>query len=419
MSETFAIEKLKENCLIRELSIVTGMPAAELLPWFDGAELRALTGKIVMGLRESVTRIKLHYPVYADADGNVVVDVMGNHVIIYRSTGDLWHAEAIQSKAKLGPLDIEDISLMAFAGDVINTFAQFVTELYGGSKDRLPLTEISPGVWSHFDVQESDETTLYWNLDFTPREYEYFDMFANWFQIAWKWIRDGADFYRCARKGKSGPHIDCWQDMFKLSTFTKEKLNVIYTKLPMDLLRHRIVRYWHVDDKYQSPILHIEMRINVPTDKVHLHRTGMHALLLADESGDDVMKKYMKEHGVNLCINFDQFLCTVIEKDGELYYRPLGRDYYVTTKPEYKQYYQPRPVLQVLDSLTGLVFNEQKDLLCKMDKNAFGRWINRGVDGFFVIFIPSNPHIPVDEMTAVTLTYFPFAKKPADAAPIR
>jgi hypothetical protein len=108
-----------------------------------------------------------------------------------------------------------------------------------------------------------------------------------------------------------------------------------------------------------------------------------------------------------------------VRKDGEFYYRPLGRNYYVKVMPEFRKYYKPRPIYQVLDSLTGLVKREDGTLLCKLEKKTFKRWTDKGKDGYFLLFEPSHPHIPVDEMTTIPLTYYPFNKDPKEAKPIR
>jgi len=300
--------------------------------------------------------------------------------------------------------------------------ADYYTQLLGGNKDRVTLKELEPGVYSHFDVEETEDAVEYFNLDFTPRKFEYFDMYANWFQVSWQRVRDGRDTFKCLFDGKSGPNIDCWRDPIKLSTFAGEKADLMYLTLPMDLLRRRMIHYTHWLDKYAAPVDHVYMKPEIPIDQVKLSRTAFKIVLIADQDvkGEEALKQYQKEHGCTLCAQFSNFVCTYVVKDGEVYYRPLTRDYYVRVKPEYKQYYQGRPILQVLDSLTGLVYTEKSDqILCRFDKKKFKRWLDRGIDGCFLITIPSRPHIPVDEMFFVVLTHYPSSKKLEEARPIR
>ena len=424
--KTLELNTLRYNCLSRSVAEATGEPLEKVILWFENVtqyERRSWTHHIersCINLKESLRVLQERgYGLFRDTETKLVVDCGVKQIFIVRDVEGLWHtAVKIREKAYTTPLELDSLGDDEQVGWIINTLAQFLTELYGKDKDRLPLIEIAPGIWSHFDVQAEDEAVEYYNLDFTPRAYDYFDMFANWFQIAWRWRRDGIDLFTPAAKGRTGPHIDCWKEVFKLSTFEKEKVENMYLPLPMEVLRYRLVRYWHVDDKYQSPIQHIELRTSIPHEHVKIHRTGIHVAVIADETGEEALRQFVKEHGVNLCLNFDQFVCSFVEKDGEFYYRPLGRDYYVKPKADYKQYYSPVPVLQVLDSLTGLV-NVQDTVLCRMSKGTFTRWIKRGIDGSFILFVPSHPHIPVDEMTSVVMTYYPFTKKPEDAVPIR
>jgi len=299
--------------------------------------------------------------------------------------------------------------------------ADYYTQLFGGDKDRVPMKKIDEGVWSHFDVDKNDDAVEYFNLDFTPRNFEYFDMFANWFQVCWQWYKDGWDRLLEVRDdGISGPSLSSWEEPFKLSTFTKENLSLFYCNLPMQILQHGFFHYAQKADKYAAPVDHTYMRTEIPIDQLKINRTALHVVLAHDKDGEKELIKMHNDHGLNMCVNFNSMICSFVIKEGSVYYRPMGRDYYVKIKNNFKKYYKPRAILQVLDSLTGLFYTEKTDsILVRLKKDVFSRWISRGIDGNFLVFVPSRPHIPVDEMQLFVLSYYPLGKAPEEARPIR
>jgi len=300
-----------------------------------------------------------------------------------------------------------------------NTLSEYLVNLYGGEKDRLPLDLTSDGVWSHFDVRDEDDPCEYYDLNFNKIDYDYYKMYANWFQVMIKKIRDGYDGLLLKKDGITCPRSLCWQKPFKLSTFDEKQAKIVYLKMPMDKLRKVFLHYASGDGIYSSPVEHFDFIDSVDYKELTANRIYFKSLLVAEDEGEEVFKKFAREHDVDLCINFGTFLCSVVERNNELYYRPLGTDYYVKVKAWGKEFYKPRPVLQILDTLTGLLYDEKLDLMIRLKKNTFNRWISRGIDGYFIIFSPFRIPVMIDEMQVFLLGHFPSDKIPQDVPPTR
>lgn len=301
------------------------------------------------------------------------------------------------------------------------TLAGYYDVLMGQDKDRVTCPQIAPNVWAHLGNGIAGEDPCeYFDLNFKPLKYDYFNMFAQWFQVEWKKQRDGYSSIDKVRSPKiSGPHISCWQEPFKLSTFDAEKVGFVILSLPNDFIKSVFFHYAQPQDQYMAPIPHCKMRSTGSSSELKINRTAIRTLLIHDKSGEDVLKQFNAEHGVSLCLQFGNFICSFIEKNGELYYRPIGRDYYIRIQEWGKEYYKPTPVLQVLSSLTDVLYDKRANLMVSLNKSTFSRWISRNIDGYFIAYIPSRAHITFDEPQYFLVSYYPFKKNLAEARPIR
>ena len=301
------------------------------------------------------------------------------------------------------------------------TLAGYYDVLMSQPLDRVTCPQLAPGVWAHLgNGIDGEDPCEYFGLDFKPVKYDYFNMFAQWFQVEWKKQRDGhAPIDKVRTPGVSGPHISCWQEPFKLSTFDAEKVGFVILSLPNDFIKSVFFHYAQPQDKYMAPVPHCKMRNKVVPGELKINRTAIRTMLIHNKSGEDVLRQFRDEHGISLCMQFGNFICSFVEKDGEFYYRPIGREYYVRIKDWGKEYYKPTPVLQVLSSITDILYNKNEDLMVSLNKDTFKRWLSRSIDGYFIVHIPSRAHITFDEPQFFLISYYPFTKNPAEARPVR
>lgn len=162
--------------------------------------------------------------------------------------------------------------------------------------------------------------------------------------------------------------------LWKLSSFDKFNVEKYILKIDLDIL-------YEIITDLNSKGSHC-----IPDEKiVQMSLFEIHCLLVSDEIGESALKKFYIEEGTKLCISPLPSVCSYIVKDDDVFYRPIGKDFYFRVKNFAKdiKFQESIPILQVIPSTGNLMYNEEHFHL-HLEKSYFDRWIKRNIDGYFV-----------------------------------
>lgn len=177
-----------------------------------------------------------------------------------------------------------------------------------------------------------------------------------------------------------------------VSTFAKKSIEVLSVKI--------------TDSDVTNGLSYESVRRNRVSDAIIVDRLLITQMVIGLTSSYEELTNLYNNHGVNLCFNFQKYICSVVIKDNIIYYRPIGTEYYIVVKEKFKNILQPRPVLQVLNSMVNIYEDTNNhELYAMCNRQAILRWENANIDGYFLLTSCPLPHLPTSHTLRV-LTYY-------------